>query len=117
MEIWVTLHQGKLSVFPDPAEVTVGTLVRWRFQAYNISVARIVWTIDFHNINDSPFPLKTVSFVTTSLLAGNQHTEITGAMTADKDGQYKYGVRALDLNANSMLADEDPYLNVRPGVP
>jgi hypothetical protein len=110
MEIWVTFAHGKLICSPDPAGVQQGTPVTWRFRADELSVPLLRWTVYFNH--SSPFSGQVNQLTADTIPVSGQHTRTTGAMSADKPGDYKYGVRVVDSSNQQTLGDDDPRLIV-----
>ena len=113
MEIWVEFDGEKWVVSPDPAIVSRGAPIRWRFRSVSLSVPQVLWTIYFAH-GSSPFTSRATQLATTTLNIAGQHTGATGTMTAAEPGDYKYGVRAQDLSNQNTLGDDDPHLVVTP---
>jgi hypothetical protein len=111
MEIWVEFDGNQFRISPDPAVVNSGTPVIWKFQSNTLSNQRIRWEVYFSR--GSPFHDQGDRFTTTTTRTFGQHAGATGAMSADDPGDYKYGVRAIDLPSRMLLGDDDPYLEVR----
>jgi hypothetical protein len=111
MEIWVEFDSSirKFRVSPNPAIVKRGTSITWRFRADNFSGPGILWTVYF----DQGTPFAQSMFTTGSAISNGQHTGATTAKSADKPGDYKYGVRAQDSSTKNKLGDEDPILRVQ----
>jgi hypothetical protein len=113
MEIWVEFdsHSSKFRISPEPAYVKRGSPVSWRFRADNLSdSARIRWNVYFND--GTPFGVKTAILSTLSGQIAGQHVAATGIVFADETGDYKYGVRAVDLSSGKTLGDDDPTLKV-----
>jgi hypothetical protein len=120
MEIVVSLKNGKLSFAPDPAYVSVGELVNWRFRSPIMLPLRrqlpleIRWTIYFPV--DLPFRFVggEILITTKEDPQRGSHDGATPPVSADQPGDYKYGVRAQDAATSAVIDDEDPRLIVRP---
>jgi hypothetical protein len=112
MEIWVEFDGAKWSFSPDPAVVSRGTPIMWRFRSIALSIPQVLWTVYF--THGSPFRSQGTQFTTTTANFVGQHTGTTGSVTADDPGEYKYGVRAQDVSNQSTLGDDDPRLVVTP---
>jgi hypothetical protein len=85
---------------PSTTRVKVGTKVAWRLRADR----ELQWTVYFDH--GTPFDSNVGEVIAESadLVLG----------TADRIGDYKYGVRVTDPQSNSVLGDDDPYLMVVP---
>lgn len=115
MEIWVEFDGAKWSFSPDPAVVSRGTLITWRFRSVALAVPQIpqiLWTVYF--AHGSPFGTQGTQFFTTTANFPGQQTGTTGSVVAIDPGDYKYGVRAQNLSNKNMLGDDDPRLVVTP---
>lgn len=120
MEIWIDFADGEWRTSPDPAEVASGTQIRWRFRGDGLTAQQVRWTIYFrlgHPFNfgdgDAAMPDARLDFATETLrFPDGQHLGTSPIVTADKEGQYKYGVRLNDLDQNTELGDDDPFLIV-----
>lgn len=110
MEVWVSLVGGKFTILPDPARVSVGTPVTWRFQTNGLTNPLVRWTVSFPT--HSPFKSSLKEFTTTTQLSGGQHAGATGAMAPDSPGDYKYDVRVEDARTQTQLGNDDPHLIV-----
>lgn len=95
----VTYQNGKLEL-PSTTTVKVGTRVAWRLRADR----ELLWTVYFDH--GTPFDTTVGEVIAESadLVLG----------TADRIGDYKYGVRVTDPQSNEVLGDDDPYLTVVP---
>jgi len=112
MEIWVEFNGKDWRTTPDPAVVKRGELVSWRFQANGVHNRPIRWLIYFDK--RSPFGRQGNRLSTTTVPRSDQHVGMTEAKAADEPGEYKYGVRAEDLQEEVTLGDDDPRLIVMP---
>lgn len=118
MEIWVEFDGGKWRISPDPAKVTRGRRVWWRFRSNYLGVRRVRWTVYFWLRN--PFsvpdqfdmPPERFEISTDTALQDGQHIGLSEVLTADTPGDYKYGVRAQNLDEGKDLGDDDPHLIV-----
>jgi hypothetical protein len=116
MEIWVEFDSStkKFRTMPDPAIVSKGTPVNWRFRTDNTEgPARIRWSVYFHN--GSPFGTYTIDIPTFSGRITGQHIALTATMFADDPGDYKYGVKAENASTGALLGEDDPKLEVTSG--
>jgi hypothetical protein len=115
-------HDGqKLSISPDPATTFKGDVVIWTVFSSGISLPSLKWEVYFRS--GSPFPHSLDYFSTTTIpfpsISPNGlmviiHRDIIVAGIAEKEGDYKYGVRLTDLVNNIELDDEDPRLIILP---
>jgi hypothetical protein len=120
VEIRIEFDKGKWRVSPDPAEVPRGTRVWWRFQSNDLRARRVRWTVYF--ANGYPFAPgnqlgvligdRVALSTDTTKQQDGQHAGTSPEITADAPGDYKYGVRAEDLDEGQQLGDDDPRLIV-----
>lgn len=104
---------------PEIAVVRRGTEVHWQInnvlpKQYQFPVLR--WEIYFDN--RSPFTRKGDPFAIETGLIWNsekesRHSGTVNAGTADEDGEFKYGIRVIDVRGSNLLSDEDPMLVIR----
>ncbi|MFE3872142.1 hypothetical protein ACFX5F_13010 [Flavobacterium sp. ZS1P70] len=110
-------HERKL-IIPEKIEVKQFSIIQWNVQnAYrhlDFEKESLIFTLYFEN--ESPFQWKR-NFVQIGLpfFFPYQTNEIIRLAedSADKKGDYKYGVKIESANSKETLFDEDPYLIVR----
>lgn len=107
VRIEVELDGLRFRITPDPARVRVGERVAWSFSTTRLSPSTILWQVYF----DDGSPLQGGR---TSLITSAPPTQIstTPIAIASEEGDWKYGVRAIDANSRHVLADDDPRLIV-----
>jgi len=143
VEITVRFENGKWSVQPDPAVVTVGMPITWVLRGPRLTVPECLWTIYFRK--GSPFhaqrgvPSPTVDELRVASRNTNlgtlvtrapqalralenaginiddivDHQGVVGPVFAEEQGEYKYGIRVTNVANNEELGDDDPILIVR----
>lgn len=100
----VTVQRGHIAVLPDPAVVIKGTLVEW-----HIAVLPQLPPIEF----ELYFADRSPTHWSRKRMALPRHSvpKVISAV-ADDSGEFKYGVKAIDLDSKQVIADDDPYLIV-----
>lgn len=124
MKISVRFDGQNWSTDPYVASVRRGTPIEWAFESPGLPSQNVQWTAYFDHGSPFRLPLPEFSISTTAspplVHSGTsarpllQHSGVTSAVYADDPGDYKYGVRATDLERHSLLGDDDPYLRVSP---
>jgi hypothetical protein len=107
-QIRVTIDLGYVNVSPDPAEVIEGGDVEWQFE---VQPTLPNLTLEIYFSHQSPTTWSTQQINTQPSIGG-----VTPTITArvNDPGEYKYGVKATELGTRQVIADDDPYLIVRP---
>ena len=123
MRVRAILIGTKFIVTPDPVNVLVGEPVFWEFVS-DLPIYNILWEIYFQG--GEPFgqglsnlKANTIGAHSTPLgavgpIARPTHLGLSPSAVASKPGDYKYGIRAMDMDSNQLLGDDDPYLMVLP---
>src|SRR5712691_1259000 len=103
----------KLVVNPDPARVRVGAAVHWVLRFGGGFIEAIKWEVYFRE--RTPFHTQVMSYTTKSQpnRSGLQgHDGTISAGTAERPGDYKYGVRVSNGQTGEKITDDDPWLIV-----
>ena len=117
MQITVLFEGRTLKIEPDPAYVRIGEPVDWVVRYLGGPFPKLMWTVYFdHGV---PFPRGTRQFtVKTSAVSVTEaqvrHEGLVEGGEPEDEGEYKYGVRIADQKSGFKVADDDPYLIVRP---
>jgi len=114
MNISVTFDGKDWKIDPDPAVVTRGTPVAWRFLSGALATRRVRWTIEFASKIYSPFDLVGGAISTQTDESGGQHAASTEPMNTTTTGDYKYSIRAEDARDDKEIGQIDPRLIVTP---
>lgn len=121
MEISIKFDRGIWRISPDPARISRGELIRWRFQAPYLDILRTRWTIYFPFGHPFARNERGVAFSREPLLLvvdarqsyDGLHSGYSPMIQAEAPGDYKYGVKLEDIDTGEELGDEDPHLIVR----
>jgi hypothetical protein len=105
-KISVSIEAGKVIVSPDPAVVDAGTSVEWRFEV-NPDLPSLTLEIYFSGASPTGWLSEQ------AIYSESRSSPIIGAVV-QQPGDYKYGVKASNHETNEVIADDDPYLVVRP---
>jgi hypothetical protein len=107
-KISVSIETGKVIVSPDPAVVDAGTSVEWRFEVDPGLPPSLTLEVYFSAASPTGWSSERAIYS-----KSRSPSPIIGAV-AQQPGDYKYGVKASNHETNEVIADDDPYLVVRP---
>jgi hypothetical protein len=107
-QVRVTVDWGSIRVWPDPAEVAEGGTVEWEFDLQT-TLPSLTLEIYFSGNSPTTWSTKQINVRSSS---GGPAARITA--TVNDPGEYKYGVKATQMGTHQVIADDDPYLIVRP---
>lgn len=108
-KIEVITAPGIIRVDPDPAEVEQGTTVEWKFNFKGNSSGQLIFLVYFSE--ESPFNWNKNSTV---ISTDSPYKEAIVSGDAEKTGRFKYGIRVVDRENSKTLAEDDPWLIVKP---
>lgn len=121
--IKITYYKQLLRVVPYRIGVPLGEEILWDFESDliyprpTIRGSRFGGQLHVNSLrliiyfeDSTPFKKSSLTFVSQSS-TGSHSMEIKAGPTA-KRGDYKYGVRLIDVITDTELEDEDPYLIV-----
>ncbi len=114
MTIEITGAVRSTKTQPERAVVALGDTVQWVIRVGATGVKSISWQVYFNE--GSPFKNRSWRMTTEGSSDKDEfvHTGVIDAGEAQKPGEYKYGVRAVDASDNKELSDDDPFLVVQP---
>lgn len=106
-KISVRIRKGEIQVSPDPAIVDQGKPIEWRFSVER-SVASGSIELYFSGATPTGWNVETVRY------SESTSSQPRIGAIAEDPGEYKYGIRATAEQTNEVVADDDPWLIVRP---
>ena len=110
MKIFVEYEYGLLQ-YPEMMEIRSGSIISWSLRGVDVRGDWIRWMIYFPE--DNPFHNEqSSSFSTETIGRAGKHVGLTQALRAVETGHYKYGIRVIDMETDTILVDDDPYLIV-----
>ncbi|MGH9968452.1 MAG: hypothetical protein ACREBG_11575 [Pyrinomonadaceae bacterium] len=109
--IKVNISKGQIKVSPDPAFVDQGTVVGWYFV---VEPGLPSVNLEVYFSNGSPTGWQSKNTKAQLSERGSTPTPSVIEAVAKEPGDYKYGVKAVSLGTKEVIADDDPYLIVRP---
>jgi hypothetical protein len=144
VDIIVTFEEGRFRVEPNPAIAPIGTPIFWLFRSLHLSVPRALWVVYFRDRWPFRFAVtfpenrRWLQVATINSKLGEitlkdpgildrlrnlgidsrdlaNHSGSIGPAVPEEEGEYKYGVRAIDLEAGKDIGDDDPFLIIRHG--
>jgi hypothetical protein len=108
--ISVRIERGKVLVSPDPAIVEEGKPFQWQFNVYALPSL----TIEIYFSDGTPTGWTTEIAEYFQMGKGVRARTPFIAAVAGDPGDYKYGISATLHDTKEVVADDDPYLIVRP---
>lgn len=108
--ISVRIERGKIQVSPDPAIVEEGKSIQWQFNVYALPSLTIEVYFSYGTPTGWTKQIAEYFEMGTGVKA---RTPFIAAVARDP-GDYKYGIRATLHDTKEIVADDDPYLMVRP---
>ena len=113
--IKVSAQPGLVKANPDPAFVDQFTEVEWEFDfaGFYADILKVdILRFEIYFGIKSPFTWNKMSSSITIATPQKRILPVTGK--AIHSGNHKYGIRVVDEKKTKILADDDPWLIVRP---